>query len=92
MNRKDIAINLYKKMSKEEKDSIIYLYIVYCLKNSIKYYNKKIKVTDLIEIVHDYYLDTEIQIDRICDILVEHYEELINNDYFNINHYVELYS
>ena len=94
MTRKEIAKNLYNKMNKEEKDSIIYLFIINCIFESQKAFcdeikEKKIDIDYLIELVHDYWLDTEIQITKICDILIGNYDKIKSDDFNIYDYYYE---
>ena len=68
-------------------------YIKRCLTESIKLYgidlnNYNYSINDLIGIVDDYYLDTDIQISKICDIIIIHLNEIDDKD-FDICDYVD---
>ena len=91
MDRLKNAKKTYLELkANNNQNCIIYLFIIDCLEEATNFY--KLKLTekekdDLAFLVHDYYLDTDIQRSKISDILCEHYNELDNDD-FNIYDFI----
>lgn len=94
MDREKKAIALYKKILLDNNiDLITLVYIAFCLDQSLNAYDMDLIIKDdekekLIDLILDYYLNTDIQISKICDIICEHYNE-IEKDNFNIYDYTE---
>lgn len=85
-------VNEYEELKSKGKDkNLSKLYCIYCVEGSLDYLGQKLSIEEIIEraqVVFDYYLDTEIQISRISDIICEHWEEY-TNDNFDIYDYVD---
>ena len=91
-NKIKTTCNEYNKMNKDEKDNITFLFIINCIDNINKGFNKEIDMEYLVQVTYHYYLNTELQIDKICHILIEYYEKLINDNNFDIFYYMEIYN
>lgn len=94
MNNKDIVIEEYKKLKRMKNFNITKLFCLDSVEHSLKWLNKKCsmdKKMEMAEIVHDYYLDTQIQISQISDIICEHWNDYLKNDNFNIYDYTEVF-
>lgn len=93
----NLILNEYKRIIKNDNFKIISrLYCLSCVECSCKWLeidqttSEETKL-EMSYIVYQYYLDTEIQISKISDIICEHWDEYLNNDDFDIYNYVDVY-
>ena len=92
MDRLENAKKIYNELLENNQNNcIIYTYIIDCLEEAKKSFNLKLtskQNDELITTIHDYYLDTDIQISKICDVLVENYKNIYDDD-FSIYDYID---
>jgi hypothetical protein len=86
-------MKIYKSI-KNVDDIMIDLFCLNCTINSLRFYNENKKYDDklILEIaraVYNTYLDTDIQISTLSDILVENWESYKTDKDFNIYDYIE---
>lgn len=94
MDRIEKARKLYNNLLlNNHYTDMIFLYIMDCLDSSLNTFDMDLitdekRKNELVGIIYDYYLDTDIQISKIADIVVEHINEL-DDDNFDINEYAD---
>lgn len=90
MNWKEL-LEEYKKI--ENKYDITKLHCLSCVGASIKWLGQEDltdeEITDRAQVVYDYWLDTDIQISKISDIICENWDEYEKDEDFNIYDYLE---
>lgn len=74
-------------------ENITKIYCLYCIEESLKWLERDTIETESqrvekAQVLYDYWLDTDIQISQLSDIICEHWEEYVNNEDFNIYDYV----
>lgn len=73
-------------------DNITKIHCLSCVEESLKWLekeeNEETKV-NMAQVVYDYWLDTDIQISQISDIVCENWKEYLKNEDFNIYDYVK---
>lgn len=74
---------------KEKKCNLIKLYCIDCVNNSLEWLKKEDTTTDaekleIASAIYDNWLDTDIQISKISDILCEYWKKYCNDENFNI--------
>ena len=83
----------YKKI--ENKYDITKLHCLSCVGASTKWLGQEDltdeELTDRAQVVYDYWLDTDIQISKISDIICEHWKKYEEDEDFNIYDYVEVF-
>lgn len=70
------------------------IYCLYCIEESLKWLDSDTIETEnqrieKAQVLYDYWLDTDIQISKLSDIICENWEEYVNNEDFNIYDYVD---
>ena len=89
MNWKEL-LKEYKKI--ENKYDITKLHCLSCVGASANWLEQELtdeELTDRAQVVYDYWLDTDIQISKISDIICENWDEYEKNEDFNIYDYLE---
>lgn len=94
MNWKDIIVE-YDKI--ENKYDITKLHCLSCVDASLNWLKEEDNRDDYTEeerinraqVVYDYWLDTDIQISKISDIICEHWKEYEEDEDFDIYDYME---
>ena len=74
--------------------NITKIFCLYCVEESCKWLeiqdttsqDEKFKIAS---VVYNFYLDTDIQISKISDIIVQHWNNYLNDENFNIFDYIE---
>jgi len=94
MNNRGLIVKAYKSLKKRNYVNITKLFCLDCVDHSLKWLNKKCSMNKKMEmsvVVYEYYLETEIQISKISDIICEHWDEYLNDDDFDIHDYTEVF-
>jgi hypothetical protein len=91
MNNKDKEfLEIYDNLI-ESKINITKLYCLDCVETILSYIEKEVDDStklDMVNSIYNMYLETEdIQISKISDILVTHWQEFNENENFNIYDY-----
>lgn len=89
MNWKEL-VEEYKKI--ENKYDITKLHCLSCVVASANWLEQELtdeELTDRAQVVYDYWLDTDIQISKISDIICENWDEYEKDEDFDIYDYVE---
>lgn len=91
-NAENEYINICKNNNYNE---IIKIYCIYCIEESLKWLERDMIETETekvekAQVVYDYWLDTDIQISKLSDIICKNWEKYVNDfDNFNIYDYVD---
>lgn len=96
MDRLEIAKSVYLDLKNNKNNNcILYLFIIDCIEEANRFYNIKLtekQKDELISLIYDNYLDTQIQISCITDIILSNYKDIqekIKEDDFNIYDYYD---
>ena len=90
------ANNEYKNICKNNNyNEITKIYCIYCIEESLKWLKRDMIETETervekAQVLYDYWLDTDIQISTLSDIICENWEKYVNDfDNFNIYDYID---
>ena len=89
MNWKEL-VEEYKKI--ENKYDITKLHCLSCVGASANWLEQELteeELTDRAQVVYDYWLDTDIQISKISDVICENWDEYEKDEDFDIYDYLE---
>ena len=90
----DEVLKEYQNICKNDNyNNITKIYCLYCIEESLKWLERDTIETESqriekAQVLYDYYLDTDIQISKLSDIICENWEEYVNNEDFNVYDYV----
>lgn len=95
LNDNEIILEEYKRIVKNNNFRLISrIYCLYCVENSCQWLDIELITSDETKIkmanaVYDYFLDTNIQITKISDIICANWNDYLNKDDFKIKDYLE---
>lgn len=93
----DLVLKEYERIVKNNGFNLISrIYALYCVECSCQWLNIELNTSketklQMASVVYDYFLDTDIQITKISDIICANWNKYLNNDDFNILDYIEIY-
>ena len=75
-------------------NNITKIFCLSCVEESLKWLERDTIETESeriekAQVVYDYYLDTDIQISKISDIICEHWKEYVENENFDIYEHIK---
>ena len=94
MYNDDLLMEYKKIIQDNQYNNMTRIYCLYCIDETLKWLEKDLIVSDdekmeMASAVYDNWMDTDIQISKISDIIGEHWEEYKDNDDFNIYDYID---
>ena len=87
-------LKTYEEIVKDNTKDMTKLYCLSCVDASLKWLNAELATTDeerlhMASAVYDEWRDTDIQISKLSDVIVENWDDYVNDDDFNIYSYVD---
>lgn len=91
----NLILKEYKEIIKNNSFNLIpRIYCLYCVECSCQWLDIDLNTSDetkleMSSVVHQYYLDTELQINKISDIICSKWDEYLKRDDFDITDYLD---
>ena len=90
----DKLLKTYEEIKKDNMKDMTKLYCLSCVDASLKWLNAELATTDeerlhMASAVYDEWLDSDIQISKLSDTIVENWDDYTTKDDFNIYDYVD---
>ena len=94
MNWEKVLEEYNNIIKNDNYNNITKIYCMYCVEESLKWLEKDLIETEdnkinMAQVVYDYWLDTDIQISQLSDIVCENWKEYLKNEDFNVYDYVK---
>ena len=89
----DLLKEYHKIIKDNYYNDITKIYCLYCVEESLKWLDSSDITSDNVKLeiasaIYDNWLDTDIQISKISDIICEHWEEYQKNNNFDVYDYI----
>ena len=90
----DKLLKKYEEIKKDNMTDITKIYCLSCVDASLKWLNAELATSDeerleMASAIYDNWLDTNIQISKLSDAIVENWDDYVNNEDFDIYNYVD---